>query len=147
MRRTRFLEHMREKRNAYVIQGFSGDSRRKETPWKPRARWEGNWKLIKIVTYEDKENIGLLRKISPPLGFEPGIVQSVANRYTDYSIPERSLSTAGVEFSWTAPEPRALVFLSVLAYKEEYFSSWSAKALGIIWCGSVYFCSVSNLEW
>ena len=64
----------------------------------------------------------LVRKISPPLGFEPGIVQPVANRYTHYSIPERSLLPAGLEFSWTAPEPRALVFLSSLAYKEEYFS-------------------------
>jgi len=70
----------------------------------------------------------LVRKISSPLGFEPGIVQPVANRYTDYSFPERWLSIAGLEFSWTAPEPRALVFLSCLAYKEEYISSWSAYA-------------------
>jgi len=38
----RFLERMREKSSAYMIQGFGGDSRRKETPWKPRARWEDN---------------------------------------------------------------------------------------------------------
>jgi hypothetical protein len=30
---------------------------------------------------------GRVRKISPPLGFDPRIVQPVASRYTDYAIP------------------------------------------------------------
>jgi hypothetical protein len=37
---------------------------------------------------------GRLRKISPPLGFDPRTVQPVASRYTDYAIPARfTLST------------------------------------------------------
>jgi hypothetical protein len=38
IRRTMFLERIREKSSAYMIQGFSGYTRRKETPWKPRTR-------------------------------------------------------------------------------------------------------------
>ena len=30
---------------------------------------------------------GRVRKISPPPGFDPRIVQPVASRYTDYAIP------------------------------------------------------------
>ena len=30
---------------------------------------------------------GRVRKISPPSGFDPGTVQPVASRYTDWAIP------------------------------------------------------------
>jgi hypothetical protein len=30
---------------------------------------------------------GQVRKISPPPGFDPRTVQSVASRYTDYTVP------------------------------------------------------------
>jgi hypothetical protein len=30
---------------------------------------------------------GWVQKISPPLGFDPRTVQSVANHYTDYDMP------------------------------------------------------------
>jgi hypothetical protein len=34
---------------------------------------------------------GLVRKISPPTGFDPRTVQPVASRYTDYAIPAHIL--------------------------------------------------------
>jgi hypothetical protein len=34
-----------------------------------------------------KSRSGRVRKISPPPGFYPRTVQSVASRYTDYAIP------------------------------------------------------------
>jgi hypothetical protein len=36
-----FLECIREKSSSYMIQGFSGDTRRNETPWKVRAMGGG----------------------------------------------------------------------------------------------------------
>jgi len=34
---------------------------------------------------------GRVRNISPPVGFDPRTVQSVASRYTDYVIPARNI--------------------------------------------------------
>jgi hypothetical protein len=35
---------------------------------------------------------GLVRKISPPPGFDPRAVQPVASRYTDWAIPAHTLN-------------------------------------------------------
>jgi hypothetical protein len=36
---------------------------------------------------------GRMRKISPPLGFDPRTVQAVTSRYTDWTIPAYSVIT------------------------------------------------------
>ena len=41
---------------------------------------------------------GRVRKISPPLGFDPRTVQPVASRYTDWAIPPTEMSTRNI--SW-----------------------------------------------
>jgi hypothetical protein len=41
---------------------------------------------------------GPVRKISPPLGFDPRTIQSVASRYTDYAIPAPAQSQGCINF-------------------------------------------------
>jgi len=35
---------------------------------------------------EPQSQFGQVQKTSPPLGFDPQIIQPIANRYTDYTI-------------------------------------------------------------
>ena len=65
---------------------------------------------------------GRMRKISPPPGFDPRNVQSVASRYTNYAIPATdglSKTTKNIDFlslissgsKWAFPEPKIEVVM------------------------------------
>jgi len=41
---------------------------------------------------EPQGRSGQVRKISPPPGFDPRIVQLVASRYTDWALPARNVN-------------------------------------------------------
>jgi hypothetical protein len=45
------------------------------------------WKETRYPLYKSVAGCGRVRKISPPLGFDPRTVQPVAGRYTDCAIP------------------------------------------------------------
>jgi hypothetical protein len=56
------------------------------TPWKrPRTRCIGGW-------VGPRDGLELVRKISPPTGFDPRTVQPVASRYTDWAIATQVIS-------------------------------------------------------
>jgi len=46
-----------------------------------------------------KGRSGRVRKISPPTGFDPRTIQSVASRYTDYTVPTHAFGVPGSNFS------------------------------------------------
>jgi hypothetical protein len=53
---------------------------------------------------------GLVRKISPPPGFDPRTVQPVAIRYTDWAIPARDLVQLPTQYSSSAIGNKSYIY-------------------------------------